>query len=155
MAIMALLMSSSDAIDESTLTTSKSTGTQQNLRIKTDGVHISVTELSHSVSVWVGHWLHSNSVAVCVCVCLQECVCLCLSMCVCVCVQDVWIRTGIVRARGGPALVRCHLRESESQCACLHTELVEAIMHTQVQKVTLLSIQSCRDCWVSKLLWLS
>lgn len=30
-AIIALLMSSSDAMDESTLTTSKSTGTQQNL----------------------------------------------------------------------------------------------------------------------------
>lgn len=43
-AIMALLMSSSEVMDESTLTTSKSTGTQQNLIIRTDGDHFSMSE---------------------------------------------------------------------------------------------------------------
>lgn len=50
-AIMALLMSSSEAMVESTLTTSKSTGTQQKLIIKTDGDHFSVTERSHLVAM--------------------------------------------------------------------------------------------------------
>lgn len=57
-AIVALLMSSSEAVHKSTLTTSKSTGTQQNLTIKTDGGCFNVRKGRHLVTVSVYYWFH-------------------------------------------------------------------------------------------------
>lgn len=99
-AIMALLMSSSDAMDESTLTTSKSTGTQQNLSIQRDWDPASM--IAQSLLKTLFPPLHVFVGAGC-----------CNS-------------TRIIHERAWPALVQYHLQESESQCVYLHTVLVVA-----------------------------
>lgn len=64
-AIMASLMSSSEVTDESTLTTSKSTGTQQNLIVRTDGDHCSTSERV-TASRLLTPFQHCKRVCVCV-----------------------------------------------------------------------------------------